>query len=228
MDGRDGNSGGSQSDEPAHPFYAGSCKVLARMYLLEWQQVYRSRGEMELLTDDQLAKRVGKGHIEDFSELMRHHQAVVFRLAYRILGRREEAEDAVQETFLRAYQNLNSYRGDGKFRAWVRRIAVNVCLRKFSREVPHDDLDSLPDTACPSDNPVEAETLANARQADIRRAVDGLPIAYRTVVILRYMEDLSYAEIAELAQEPVTTIRVGLHRAKKMLNERLTVILDEV
>ncbi len=169
-----------------------------------------------------------KGHVEEFRELMRRHQNAAFRLAYRILGRREDAEDAVQETFLLVYRHLAEYKEKGRFWPWVRRIAVNVCLRKLPGEVPSAEVEDLQDSAHLGDLPVETEVLKRVKQSEIRRAISGLPPAYRTAVVLRYLEDMPYREIAELLGEPVTTIQVRLHRAKRMLSERLAVMLDEV
>lgn len=180
-----------------------------------------------MLTDDRIVSRVLKGRTEDYQKLMQRHQDSAFRIAYRIMGRREEAEDAVQEAFLNAYRSLASYSGRNKFGAWMRRIVINACLRKATNEIPCDDLDAVSEQQF-THSPVEAETIKNIHHSAIKRAIDGLPFIYRTVVVLRYMEDLSYAEIAEAIEEPVTTVQTRLHRAKRILNERLAVILDEV
>jgi RNA polymerase sigma-70 factor, ECF subfamily len=177
-----------------------------------------------LPSDEQIIRRVRKGSTDDFRELMRRHQDAVFRLAYRITCRREDAEDVVQETFLRVYRSLEDYRGNAGFRPWVRRIAINVCLRRLSVEIPSDEVEEIYDSAHSEGDVVEDAVLKQVQREDVRRAVSGLPAAYRTVVVLRYMEDLSYKEIAELLDEPMSTIQVRLHRAKKMLNRRLAVL----
>lgn len=181
-----------------------------------------------MISDEQIIERVLKGHTQDYRELMQRHQAAVFRLAYRILGRREEAEDAAQETFVKAYRKLNTCRERRKFWRWLRRIALNICLGKLSRGRPSDNVNELPDADCLPHGSVESEVLMRAQMEDIRRAIAGLPDAYRTTVILRYQEELSYKEIAELLGETLTAIQVRLHRARKMLAARLEVMTDEM
>ncbi len=153
------------------------------------------------------------GGAEEFRELVVRHQAAVFRLSLRILGRREDAEDAAQEAFIKAYSNLASYRERGKFAQWLRTIAINTCLNRLPREVPVDLPESIEDGAISP----EAEALRRIDCEEVWRAVGSLSPAYRAVLALRYAEDMSYKEIAEALGEPTSTIQVRLHRAKKAL-----------
>ncbi len=179
--------------------------------------------------DERIIRLVLKGRTDAFRDLMRRHQSAVFRLAYRILGRREDAEDAVQETFLRVYQSLNGYKEKGKFWPWVRRVAVNVCLKKLPSELPSEGVEELQDLERGLARPVEAEVLQQIELERVRKAIVGLPALYRTTFVLRYEEDLSYKEIADILEVPLTTVETRLHRAKRMLAERLTSeVQDEV
>jgi len=180
-----------------------------------------------LISDEQIIRRVVKGSPEDFRELMRRHQVPVFRLAYRILRRREEAEDAVQETFLRVYQNLSAYTEQGRFWPWVRRIAVNICLKRLPLEVPVEEICEMVESEQALDDPVEAEIIRRTELEGVRKAVAGLPAPYRIAIVLRYQEDLSYKEIAELTNESVSAIETRLSRAKRMLAERLAVMTND-
>lgn len=181
-----------------------------------------------MLSDEQIIARAVNGSHGDFRELMRRHQAAVYRLSYRILKRHEEAEDAVQETFLRVYQSLPSYSEQGRFWPWARRIAVNICLKKLSPEIPSEETEELIDESSSWDDPVQNEAIRRAEMEQMRKAVSGLPSTYRTVIVLRYEEELSYKEIADMLGEPVATVQVRLHRAKKMLAERLGVMNNEL
>jgi len=181
-----------------------------------------------LISDRRIIERVLKGYTDEYAGLMQRHQDAVFRLAYGILGRREEAEDAVQEIFVKAYSNLAECRERDRFRQWIRRIALNTCLRRIPREYPSEGVGEMLDAASELGNPVEAETLRRAEVAAVRRAVGCLPAMYRIVLALRYDEDLPYSEIAELIGESTDVVRTRLHRAKKMLAERLAVVTDEV
>jgi RNA polymerase sigma-70 factor (ECF subfamily) len=174
-----------------------------------------------LISDEKIIRLVLSGHSEEYRQLMLRYQDSVFRLACRILGRREDAEDVVQEAFVRAHSNLASCRDRGKFWPWIRRIALNICLRRIPREHPSDIVDDLADAACAQENPVEAEVLRQVAISDLKVIVSGLPALYRTVLVLRYEENLSYQEIAKLIDEDPRVVGTRLHRAKKMLAERL-------
>jgi RNA polymerase sigma-70 factor, ECF subfamily len=183
-----------------------------------------------LLSDDRIIRRALKGDHSAFRELVTQHEQAVFRLACRMLNRREDAEDAVQEAFLRAYQNLSACSGGDKFAAWLRRIVVNCCLTRLNseREIPSDQVEEALDSDRPYTNQVEIEVLRRLAQEDIRGAIDSLPDSYRTVVVLRYHEDLTCVEIADLLSESPGAIRVRLHRAHKALAERLAVVSNEM
>ena len=181
-----------------------------------------------MLSDEQIIKRVLKGHAEEFRVLMQRHQAAVFMLAYRFFGRREDAEDIVQETFLRVYQSLSSLRQSEKLWPWVRRIALNTCLKRVTPEIPSDEVEQLIDCLPDETIEVEAEVLRHLDSEDIHLAIAGLTMEYRAIVVMRYMEDLSCVEISELLNKPASTVRVQLHRALKMLSKRLAVIKNEM
>ena len=104
---------------------------------------------------------------------------------------------------------------------WVRKIAVNVCLKTLSTEIPSDEVAEMLDSAQSFSNIVEAETLRKMEMERVRKAVTGLPGSYRTVVVLRFDGGYSYKEIAELLGESTAAVEVRVHRAKKMLAKRL-------
>jgi len=181
-----------------------------------------------LTSDERIIERVLKGHKQDYRDLMLRYQASAFRLAYRVLAGREEAEDAVQETFIKAFDKLGTCRERNKFWPWLRRIVLNTCLNRIRRGAPCDNIDELTDIHSPSGNPVESEVLMRVQLEEIQRAIAGLPDSYRTTVVLRFQEELSYKEIADVLGETVSAVQVRLHRARKMLAERLEVMRHEV
>ena len=174
-------------------------------------------------SDEAIIGRVLRGHTGEFRELMLRYQGRAYCVGYRILCRREEAEDAVQETFLSVYQNLSSYREEGSFWPWVRRIAVNCCLQRLRAKHSGEQLDDLPDESFGWTCSAEEEALRNISMDDVLQAVAELGGPLRTVMTLRYQEDLSYKEIAELIGEPETTVQMRLHRARKILTQKLAV-----
>lgn len=159
-----------------------------------------------------------------FARLVTAYQGPVFNLAYRMLGNGGDAEDAAQETFLRAYDRLASYQPDRKFSSWILSIASHYCIDQLRRRrVPLDSLDDQPTWRdLPSDElePEEAALVSEQEQA-LRRALKTLPPSYRLPVILRYWNDLSYEEIAEATQSTVSAIKSRLHRARLMLAESM-------
>lgn len=180
-----------------------------------------------MLSDEQIIRQVLKGDYEGYRELVQRHQGAIYCLAYRMLNRAEEAEDVVQEAFVRAYSNLSKFRDRARFAAWIRRIAVNLCLARLPREIPSEDVESMLDAGMSRDDLVQAEVILRMERGRVREAIAKLPADYRTAITLRYEEDMPYDKIADLLHEPVSRIQVRMHRAKKMLAQRLAVMLED-
>lgn len=178
-----------------------------------------------MLTDQQILSMVAGGRAEAFGELVARYQKPVFRLASGMLPNQADAEDAAQEAFIRAYRNLSTYRESGKFWWWLRRITVNVCLSKI-RPVVLTSLDEAEDILGHEGDAVLESVVCAAEAEELRRMVHQLPPAFRSVIVLRYLEDMSYAEIAEALGESISNVQVRLHRAKKMLRERMKVCAE--
>lgn len=164
-----------------------------------------------------------QGNDEAFARLVEHYQTPVFNMCYRMLGEPESAEDAAQESFLRAYQNLTRYDRQRPFATWLLSIAAHYCidrLRKrrftiFSLDAERDDDDApmeLPDVGAL--NP-EHETVRHEEQEQIQTALKGLDATDRAAVILRYWYDFSEIEIAESLKLTVSAVKSRLHRARK-------------
>jgi RNA polymerase sigma-70 factor (ECF subfamily) len=172
-----------------------------------------------------LARRLAMGDEAAFQALVVRETAPVFRVCYRILGSVEEAEDAVQETFVLAYRALGTYRGDGPPGGWLARIAVRECwrrhkanVRRLTRTAPLDDV-VMDTTADPVD--VVGEVLSAEERVEIRRAVEALPDPYRETVSLRFFGDLSLADIAIATGRPEATVKTHLYRGLERLRLRM-------
>lgn len=183
---------------------------------------------MDPQSDEQLVEESRKGSRETFSELVRRHQGAVYSICYRTVGDPLEAEDLAQETFLRLYRALGKFRRGARLRPWLHKIAVNVCLDALrKRKDPTLSLDELseggrvPPTPHGETLPEEA-LLARDLQARVQQALLQLPGDYRMVLVLRYLEELSYQEIADALGVPVSTVETRVFRAKKMLGQVLT------
>lgn len=158
-----------------------------------------------------------------FGQLVEHYQRAVFNLTYRMLGNAQEAEDAAQEAFLRAYANLNRYDPKRSFKTWLLSIASNHCIdrlrkRRLTWLSIDDDEGDVPPPSLVSNEPTpEAAYMDNERSADIQSLMGQLPPDYRAVVVLRYWYDMSYSEIAESLDTTESAIKSRLFRARQAL-----------
>ncbi|HEX5505222.1 MAG TPA: sigma-70 family RNA polymerase sigma factor [Thermomicrobiales bacterium] len=168
-----------------------------------------------------LIARAGDGDQAAFQELVERYQGAVYNLAYRMLGTPEEAEDAAQEIFVRVYRQLARYDRARKFSTWVLAIATNYCIDQLRRRrlqlVPLENI--IPWARAREAGP-EREALDREACDELQGLLRRLPEKYRAVLILRYWEELSCAEIGEVLRVPEGTVKTQLHRARKAL-ERL-------
>lgn len=161
------------------------------------------------------------GSDEAFTRLVEQYQTPVYNLCYRMLGEPESAEDAAQESFLRAYQYLDRYDLERSFVTWLLSIAAHYCIDRLRRRhfisVPMDDDEApfeLPDLAAP--NP-EAETVRREAQERIHLLLAGLDPTDRAAVVLRYWHDFSEAEIAASLSLTISAVKSRLFRARRAL-----------
>jgi len=166
-----------------------------------------------------------RGNKVAFGHLVRAYERPVYNLAYRMLGNGAEAEDAAQETFLRAYTKLATYQPERKFVNWLLSIASHHCIDRLRRSgrAPQLSLDGpMPPQWETSHEPRPDQVVSQKQeQEQVRSALDTLPAEYRAAVVLRYWYDLSYEEIAEVMSTTESAIKSRLHRARRMLAEQL-------
>ncbi|HID65024.1 MAG TPA: sigma-70 family RNA polymerase sigma factor [Anaerolineae bacterium] len=163
------------------------------------------------------------GDREAFTRLVEAYQIPVYNLAYRMLGDAREAEDAAQETFLRAYTRLSTYQTDKKFSSWLLAIASHHCIDRLRRRrftwLSLDELPFLEQAAGERNHPEEAAIRQEERD-EVRKMLDHLPPRYRAAVVLRYWYELSYREIAEVMEITESAVKSRLYRAREMLAQR--------
>ncbi len=171
-----------------------------------------------------------QGQEQGFNRLVYRHQDRMYNLCYRMLGESGAAEEAAQETFMRAYKGLQSFRSESKFSTWIYRIAVNACLNvketaqhRMSKDSSEweDVQNTLED---PKDNP-EADLERRRRDQQIQTGLRSLPEEFRIPILLRDIEGRSYEEIAEITDANVGTVRSRLHRGRDKLRLLLKDIL---
>ncbi len=176
------------------------------------------------LPDAEVVRRVLAGDVGLFEVLMRRHDGRVYRTVRAILRDDTEAEDAMQVTWLRAYQNLGEFAGAAAFSTWLVRIAVNEALgrlRRRARLAPVEDADVEEGTMEPRHDDPEERAAAREAVRLVERAVDGLAAPYRAVFVLREVEQLSTRETADALEIGEEAVKVRLHRARAMLRDAL-------
>lgn len=179
-----------------------------------------------------LIERAGRGDVAAFDVLVRRYERSVYNTAYRLSGSYDDASDIAQEAFVRAWNNLKSFRGDSAFSTWLYRIATNVFLddrKKKRARREHQSLDEALDLdessvsrqfEDPSPGPAELAE-ADERQRIMEAAIATLPDAQRVMVVLYHTQGLAYEEIAEITQMPMGTVKSRLNRARLALRDRL-------
>ena len=173
---------------------------------------------------DPLVEAAREGDTEAFDELVRRTYGDVFKLAVRLTGNETDANDVVQDTYVRAFRGLRRFRGDAQFSTWLYRIASN-CASSFTARRTRQRCDSLSEAAeIVQTNPDQDPTLeaeASTLRQTIERALEQLPQRLRAVVVLKHLEDLSHREIAERLGISESATKVRLHRARNTLRRIL-------
>ena len=179
--------------------------------------------------DSYLVERCLQGDRSAFAAIVDRYSKQIHSIAYSMTHNHADADDLSQDTFVKAYENLRKFKSGTNFRSWICRIAVNSCIdhlrrgKRFSGTSLEDQADFLPDQ-----NPTPQEDIESGElMENINSAVDSLPKAQRTVVILREIQGLGLKEIAEVMECSESTVRWRLHYARKKLQKRLQSYLDE-
>lgn len=188
-----------------------------------------SEQRMERATsDEQIVERALTGDADAFGEIVRRWERRIFALAFGMLGREEDARDATQETFLAAFRNLRGFRGEAKVSSWLHRIAVNQCITRQRRakvrnEATLDDEEekNAARFATPADIAPSRVVENRERTFAVRRAVNSLPVDLRQVIVMKEFEELTFREIADVLDLPLSTVKSRLYTALRQLQMRL-------
>ncbi|RDW14982.1 RNA polymerase sigma factor SigW [Oceanobacillus chungangensis] len=175
-------------------------------------------------------KQVKKGDQAAFSDVVEYYQHKIYQHCYRMLGNAHEAEDMAQEAFIRAYVNIDSFDDGRKFSTWLYRIATNLTIDRIRKRKPDFFLDAeikgtegldmysqLASTYISPSDKVEGIEL----QRYIHHEISELPPKYRSIIILRYIEEFSLQEISEILDIPLGTVKTRIHRGREALRKRL-------
>ena len=179
-------------------------------------------------SDEQIVERALTGDADAFGEIVQRWERRIFALSFGMLGREEDARDATQDTFLAAFRNLRAFRGEAKLSSWLHRIAVNQCITRQRRakvrnegaleteEEKHASSFAAPIRFSPA-RVAEGRETSNA----VKLAVNSLPLELRQVVLMKEFEELTFKEIADALDLPLSTVKSRLYTALKQLQMRL-------
>lgn len=195
--------------------------------------------KMQILETAELIAAFKGGKLESFDKLVVMYSPQLYRTAYGLLGSKQDAEEVVQDAFVRAYRALNNFRGDSSFETWMHRITLNLARNRFhwnkrrgmglhvslsapqlndpDSTGPSQDMD-LPDMTMQPDQELETHELEN----DIETIINALPEKFRESLLLRHREEMSYEAIAQTTGVPINTVKTRIKRARELLKEGLS------
>jgi RNA polymerase sigma-70 factor, ECF subfamily len=180
------------------------------------------------ITDEELVARSRGGDLDSFNQLILRWERPIYALAYRVIGREDDARDVCQETFLRAFRALPGFKGEAKFSSWVYRIALNLCrdwIRRQRRapvvQLP-EDVDPL-EIAAETEPSESIEDLVARRElsAVVKRVMALLPEEQRTAIILKEYHGMTFQEIADLQGCPLSTVKTRLYQGLAVVRRHL-------
>lgn len=181
-----------------------------------------------MASDEELVARSMGGDLDSFNQLVLRWERPIYALAYRVIGREEDARDVCQETFLRAFRALGGFKGQAKFSSWLYRITLNLC-RDWIRRQRRTPIAEMPEGVdlielASESTPVESiEDLVARREIGraIARAMADLPSEQRTAIILKEYHGLTFQEIADLLDCPLSTVKTRLYQGLSVLRRQL-------
>jgi RNA polymerase sigma-70 factor (ECF subfamily) len=183
---------------------------------------------LKSLTDEQLVELAVGNEPDAFGEIVRRWERKIFALCFGMLSREDDAKDAAQETFIAAYRNLPNFRGEAKVSSWLHRIAVNQCLTKQRRtktrsETFLDDENNAEERVfiAPLAQSPARITEQNERLSHVRQAVHALPPELRQVIVMKEFEEMTFQEISETLDLPLSTVKSRVYTALKQLRMKL-------
>jgi RNA polymerase sigma-70 factor (ECF subfamily) len=174
----------------------------------------------DLVSDQELVARVAGGDRAAFSELMRRHEDMVFAVCLRVMGNRDLALDATQETFITLFRKADRFRGESALSTWLYRVATNTCF-DLQRKARRRAAEPLPEHHDPADHSTDDALDAIDVRGDIASALGRIPQEFRAAVILADAHGLPLADVAEILGVPVGTVKSRVFRARRLLAEQL-------
>lgn len=179
--------------------------------------------------DSEMVSRAKTGDKSAFEDLVKMYSKYVYTTAFFILRDSHEAEDASQEVFVKVYLSIGGFRGLSSFKTWIRKLTVNTCIDKLRLRSKHKDkkvsLDKITEdyevVFTKFSHNLEKNFFRQEAVKDVLKIVVNMEESYRIPLILRDLQDYSYREIADLTNKPIGTVKTNIHRARKIIKEKL-------
>lgn len=188
---------------------------------------------LDLDSDESLVRRAREGDFDAFEVLFDRHRLLVYRFAYQMVQKRDDAEDMVQEAFVRAYQNLHRYRDEAKFTTWLLRIVSNLCTDQARMSQRRSNLEQKEAVGALDwmtignfENPID-NLEEDRRRLALRKAIAALPEHHRQMIVMRDIEEREYNEIASVLGCTVGGAKLRVLRARRALRDRIAPLLGE-
>ena len=187
------------------------------------------------LTDEKLVELAVSRDSEAFGEIVKRWERKIFALCFGMLGREDDARDAAQETFIAAYRNISNFRGEAKVSSWLHRIAVNQCLTTKRRSKTRSEAYIDDETGeeerifvAPAHRSPARVTEQSERLTIVRQAVSSLPVDLRQVIVMKEFEDMTFQEISDTLELPLSTVKSRVYTALRQLRMKLERLPMEV
>jgi len=177
------------------------------------------------LDDDALIGATLAGQREAFGTIVERYERAVYHLCLRTMRNPEEARDAAQESFFKAFRSLHTFKPGAKFSTWIFTIAYHACCDRLARSKRFSS-GEIPDRADAGPGP-ESLSIARDESRVLLEAIDALPLKYRSVISLYHLQGKQYEEIARVLDVPIGTVKTHIFRAKELLRRRLSKLRDE-
>jgi len=175
------------------------------------------------LSDNEIIEKIRGGSRYYYTQLIDRYKDRAFTLAVRMLKNREDAEEAAQDAFIRAYNALNKFEGKSQFGTWFYRILYNVCLTRLRKQ--KDEFQSIDFDDSMEYDVIDRNNINEFEKKDtidlVKKTINEMPVKYQTILSLFYFQELSHEEISEVTMLPIGTIKTHLFRARTMLQQRL-------
>ncbi len=187
----------------------------------------------ELLSDNEIISEVKAGNTNLFAILTERYNQQLFRIVRGYLHNKDDVKDVMQSAYIKAFENLEQFRGEAQFSTWLIRIAINEALKKIKSQKNFSDINDVTDPkkfdqkerSAPTP---ESKVINDDMNKHLEKAIDTLPPKYRSVLIMREIEQMSTKETAEKLEITRSNVKVRLHRAKNMLRDEITDMLREI